>query len=256
MIHLAHIAPTEYLLRSSLFQSMNLYLILAHIVIQDKKYTHFFSSLKKGYKILDNSAFEFNQAVSDEILIKAIRLVNPHEFILPDVLGDGAGTKQRVSQFLHLFTDESIRLMAVIQGKSLKEWLDSYYLFSRNKRIYSIGIPVIYANRILFGKTIEKGYASGREYLFHYLHKHKILNPEKPHHLLGLNNICLEELQRLKRLSYIRSADSALAFLLAKYKNSKKIKKSNVKIDFQEKYNKVVDINMRKNILMLDRAAC
>ncbi len=250
MIHIAHILPTAYLEKTSALLKEKYHLLLAHNVFKDSEYLNFYRGLKRSYIILDNSAFEFGKAISDEKLIRAIHIVEPHEFILPDVLGDGIATVQRTTSFLKAYKQKKpIRFMGVVQGETLNQWTDCYYFLSNHPRIYSIGIPVIYAKKRLFGITLSGG-VSGREYLLNHLKNKKIMNAKKPIHLLGLNNACVQELSRLKKYSIIRSADTALAFVLAK-----KRAVNNRIINFQERYLKKLQLLLDRNIEILNTLA-
>ena len=140
-MEIAHIVPTNYLepLRNT-FQT-NFYMVLAHQILKDDKYLQFFQERKNegAFIILDNSAFEFGNAIDDRFLLKAISLISPSEFILPDVLFDKEKTKERVNNFLKKNLDEEINFMAVPQGNNIDEWIESY-LFVRIDKNNGVGV--------------------------------------------------------------------------------------------------------------------
>jgi hypothetical protein len=54
-------------------------------------------------------------------LIKAIKKINPTEFILPDVLFDSDRTLKRTRSFFDTYNNSDLKYMAVPQGKTIEE---------------------------------------------------------------------------------------------------------------------------------------
>lgn len=232
---IAHIIPTSYLdIIDSKF-TPDFYMVLAHQVISDASYANFFAEKSKEGKhvLLDNSAFEFGGAVDDSVLLQAIDLVSPTEFILPDVLFDGNETLNRTLYFLDKHARKDVRYMAVPQGKTIDQWLESYKNLSKIPNISSIGIGAIYAKHDVFG--VDRSYISGREYILDELKATRLLDTTKEHHLLGLGNSGHLEIEKLKKNDFIRSTDSSAAFIHGM--QGKKFEKNEAYQKLKEKIN-------------------
>lgn len=259
MIAIANIIPTTYSphILSPLNSSPKIHLLLAHQVLKDKNYVSYYSKKKLAgdYIILDNSAFEFGEAISSDILRKAIKIISPNEFVLPDTLFNKDETIKRSTEFIKAFPPTQLKYMGVAQGKTLNEWLSCYECFSRNSSIYSIGLGAVYSPKTIFDNDDTSEIVSGREFLINKLIEKNILNPDKPHHLLGLGDSGHLEIQQLKKYKWIRSCDSSAAYILAKHGVSisinKKYKKIKEKIDFGDKFNKKTHDLLTKNIKTL-----
>ena len=148
--------------------------------------------------------------------------------------------------------------MGVVQGRTLEEWLTCYEYFSKNTSVYSIGLGAVYSTKTVFGNDDISKIVSGREFLVKKLIEKNILNPNKPHHLLGLGDSGHLEIKKLKKYKWMRSCDSSAAYIQAKHgvlismnKNYKKIKE---KIDFGDKFNKKTYKLLIKNVQTLYEA--
>ncbi len=246
MIKVANIIPTDYLLQdlSPLDFLPQIHLLLAHQTLVDRNYVDCYSKRKAAgdYIILDNSAFEFGEAMSPFLLEKAIEIVQPHEFVLPDTLFEKDQTIKRSNEFISSLKKNSLKYMAVVQGKTLKEWMSCYEYFSKENLIYSIGLGAIYTPKTIFGNNDSDHVISGREFLINKLIEAKLLNTNKPHHLLGLGDSGHLEIQKLKKHKWIRSCDSSAAYIQAKHglqiPLDKEYVKFKEKIDFSDKFDK------------------
>lgn len=255
----AHIVPTTYLEEVESKFTPDFYMALAHQAIADSSYANFFSRKKKEGKhvLLDNSAFEFGGAIDDEVLINAINLISPTEFILPDVLFDGTETLRRTYSFVEKYEDMNIKYMAVPQGKTMEQWLDSYKKLCLVPSISSIGIGAIYAKHDVF--NVGKSYISGREYILENLMSSEILDQTKEHHLLGLGSSGHLEIERLKKYGLIRSTDSSAAFVHGshgkKFKKGEPYQKISAKIDFDQPFIEDNIEHIYHNIQILNESA-
>lgn len=254
MIRIAHILPSSYLEYPDLLSKEDIHLILAHKILDDEKYRNFYNNLKNKYLILDNSAFEYGGSLPEAVLIKAIMMIRPDEFVLPDVLRDGAETRRRSETFLKRSRRISgLKFMGIAQGNNLEEWTECYRYFADDEKIHSLGIPLIYSGLKPFGKKIPQKFVSGREFLLHHLEYKGLLNKKKPHHLLGLRSrLAYAELTTLKRYFWIRSADTALAYLHTKLLFTKK---RNYKINFSDRCHKNYLPVIKATMALLDKAA-
>jgi len=265
MIKVAHIIPTDFLPQTTQitnFPPYQIQLLLAHQVLKDKKYLEYYIKRKElgDYIILDNSAFEFGEALSTDLLEKAINLTLPNEFVLPDVLFDKNKTIEKSIKFANNLNRKSIKYMAVVQGNTLKDWLACYEYFSQQDYVFSIGLGAIYSPKTIFNNKETNNLVSGREFLINQLKQLKLLNSKKPHHLLGLGDSGHLEIKRLAKYKWIRSCDSNTAYINAKYgielvpgKEYLKIKE---KINLDDKFNESYVELMTNNMQVLNEAGC
>lgn len=244
MIHVANIIPTNFLpIVSPLLDSLpRINLLLSHQVLNDKKYVEYYLKRKKqgDYIVLDNSAFEFGEALSIDLLIRAIKITKPNEFVLPDVFFNKNESIRRSIEFIESFSFGSLKYMGVVQGESLEDWLSCYKYFSENIDIFSIGLGAIYTSKTIFGNKNINKIVSGREFLINELKERKILNQNKPHHLLGLGDSGHIEIEKLKKYKWIRSCDSSAAYIQAR---------QGVEISMNNEYSKIKEkINLNDKL--------
>lgn len=100
---------------------------------------------RRGYfRILDNGAPE-GQLQDNAILIEAYNLVQPDEFILPDILEDAKKTIELANAFTKEHGDKvpPRKRMIVPQGESLAEWCNCLDKFAGNPyyEFATIGVP-------------------------------------------------------------------------------------------------------------------
>jgi hypothetical protein len=106
-----------------------------------------------------------------------------------------------ISKYGWLLKENDIKLHAVIQGKTFKEYTEMYELLINEPSIDVIGIPF----RMNFDskKIDERERAKNRIYFLD-----KIEKVNKEIHCLGSNNI--KEIFELNKIPYVRSCDSKL----------------------------------------------
>jgi len=97
-----------------------------------------------GFTILDNGVAEGKQ-VEWAMLERHARRYHVNEIVLPDVMGDAAGTKAAVEEVFEeaWHPVNHYGFMGVVQGKDSDEIIDliRYYLGMRGRQLTSIGIP-------------------------------------------------------------------------------------------------------------------
>lgn len=229
MIRLAHILPSAYL--SHLQTELKpFHLVLAHQVLKDDHYRAFYTQRRQAgdYILLDNSAFELGEAIDDDSLLQAIDMLQPHEVVLPDALGDATKTYERVLAFLarhRSLLARGVRFMAVPHGRDLNDYMANYRLLDSLSGVHTLGIGTIY------NKRLETAIQPGRRRIFAALQHAGVLS-NKAHHLLGLGDSGHLELQVLKRYSQIRSCDSSAAYMQARHGQA---------LQHRSPYNKVAD---------------
>ena len=182
-------------------QDMNMF--LTHLVLEDKIYRET-AKKSSGYKILDNSLIELGGSVLLEDVIKAAEMIGADEIVLPDVFRDGMTTFELAKKYLEKYEEElsKYKVMAVVHGKDITEWMVSYLLLENLPGVDVLGIP-----KVLDVDMKEYGGRPGivNEFMEHCL---------KEIHLLGLwYNI--RELKDYRYPNKIRSVDTSLMNLLS-----------------------------------------
>jgi hypothetical protein len=115
---------------------------LAHMVA-DEEYRRVYSGLStKRFLMLDNGEAEGAQ-VSPERLMTVATTLGADEVVLPDVIGDGTATVDRVKKFLLNLQGpvDSFKFMAVAQGLSSVTVKRTIEAFAELEPITTIGIP-------------------------------------------------------------------------------------------------------------------
>jgi len=185
---------------------------LVHLLEENEEYKDFFFESKKmGRKIiLDNSLYELGKAYNHEKFIEWLYILEPDEYIIPDVFQDYEANIKSFEEFLVKFDSGTFRgkSIGVIQGRNYQELKDSY-LFMRehaDKIAISFGYDYFWQQALencdeSIYKTItnqplknEKkvkevwkptAFATFRPKLLKQLIDDGIIDYNKPHHLLG-----------------------------------------------------------------------
>lgn len=207
MMQLINIYPLGNL---SMEYHQEMHMFLTHLV---EKYPMYVNCARNcaGYKILDNSLIELGGAVDIDRVLRAAKLIEADEIILPDVFQNGPATVKAVKETLQylneLYPNRSwpYKLMAVAQGRDEHEWLECYNELLAMPDVDVIGIP----------KVCAKMHPKGRPYFVNSLCNLRA----KPHHLLGLW-YSFTELTEYNELEQIRSCDTVLLSYMAKHEKN------------------------------------
>lgn len=209
-IKISHEVPLSLMEQSKQFNDYDYCLI--HLLDKYPQYREYFLANKgERFTIMDNSAYELGESLSDDLLIHHAKEINPNILIIPDVMHNFKKTLDRTESFLESYEKSGLKnsnpnmmLMAVVQGKNLQEFCQClwYYnnLFSERKQIQAIAFNFaspVYSSRELelinsgFSmmrdrETIEKR-TLGRIIVLEYLVNNGWIKHEAYHHLLGCN---------------------------------------------------------------------
>ncbi len=99
-----------------------------------------------NYVILDNGVAE-GEAISGKKLAELAMELHVTEVIAPDVWRDADRSLEATRQFIMSYGGElgaqeaSIRIMAVPQGKTLGDWMQSFEVLYQVKEVATIGLP-------------------------------------------------------------------------------------------------------------------
>lgn len=206
MIKLAHIMPIENI---ELSAKGEIDFCLAPLC-DNEQYAKYYikQSLMGRHVILDNLIAE-GKPIPTETMVKIAFEISPTEFIIPDVIGNKYETdkmrKEFLDRFYVRFKEKGIKLMAVVQGDILNEYLSTFEEINNDERIDTIGIPFRMKTVIKYAKVF-KDIEQGRNRVdFLNIIKDKV---KKPIHCLGCNSV--DELIKLNKMNFVRSCDSKL----------------------------------------------
>ncbi|MNU84617.1 hypothetical protein D3C71_743410 [compost metagenome] len=219
----ATIVPQQFL---DMTRADEYHMCLAHLIGEPgyEPYTHFFKQIGRlpyTHLIMDNGLIEGNPRPIHELVTKAL-LVDADEIVLPDVFKDRAQTYAAVVDALQQLTDpdkgQPLRgrtsFMAVAQGASLEEWIESAKELMQLP-IRTLGVPKVLCS--LPGLSTTNGWLNRLEVL-------KAIEPYRHGtqiHLLGCWDTPLEAKMISKAeaegvISPIRGIDSALPYVFTR----------------------------------------
>lgn len=161
------------------------------------------------------------ESLDNEDLADMMTAVSPDEVVLPHLAGDRSGTYELAMDFYNdhiVGMEKKPRVMAVAQGGTMDEWMESYTTWLDLELIDVIGVPTDIDFKVgATGPDLDTlGIVERRSYyrrkLVNHLHYHNRL---KPAHLLGINNLAELELLRdsgANRHGSLRSVSSVAPF--------------------------------------------
>lgn len=119
----AHLVPISCLRDEKMYGDY--FYALAHIVLQSKEYADFFleKSREGELVLLDNSAYELGESISDDKLLAAVERVEPSYVYAPDVVGDAASTCRRTFEFVSRIgkVEFDSKVIGVVHGDTVEE---------------------------------------------------------------------------------------------------------------------------------------
>lgn len=161
---------------------------LVHLFETDPVYYRLFKDavIQGREVILDNSIFELGTAFDSSKYVHWINDLKPTWFIIPDVLEDARGTEDRFDDWMknydHL-VDSSVKRIGVVQGKNYDDVVECYRHVE--PKVDKVAISFDYSMYDVGTGNKWQKYMRGRHKLIEYLLDNKIINKDKPHHLLG-----------------------------------------------------------------------
>jgi hypothetical protein len=227
-----YVIPPVTKLDLTLYNKQNNVYCLAHLCLKKhnplnyQEYKDFFKKCvkQKKYVTLDNGTAEGN-LINNKELIKLVKYIIPSEVVTPDVLYNNKQTIKQTKKFIILMKKNNLLdktiLFGVPQGKTIKEYLESYIWFLNNKDIKVIGLSKLSVPKCFSIITNTFDVAVNRRYLVKLLNELMLI--KKPIHLLGMRNPT--EYRVYKNIDNIRSTDSCFTVLLAtQYKKIDELK--------------------------------
>lgn len=161
---------------------------LVHLFEENSDYwCKFLEAKQRGREIiLDNSIFELGTAWDGDRFAYWVERLQPDWYIVPDVLDSGQDTIDSFEAFIKKYPNLPGKRIAVAQGSTMIEWIDSYKYLSQHDKVDKIGISfnhpfyqdVDYGNKYL-------NMMAGRQGMLAFVLQNNIINTKKPHHILG-----------------------------------------------------------------------
>lgn len=161
---------------------------LVHLFEEDPEYLAMFKqAVEQGREvILDNSVFELGKAFDSEAFAKWVRALEPTWYIVPDVLEDGPATVDRFFRFIEHYPNLPGKHIGVAQGATLEEFIECYKAIEPYCDMVAISFDYSWYNQMSELPNVWERLSTGRQKLLFYMHEQGIVNPNKPHHLLGV----------------------------------------------------------------------
>lgn len=185
MMQASHEVPLSLLRKSRKFNDYDYALV--HLFEECPKYYKFFEkSLKKGRKvILDNSLFELGEAFNEVKFVNWINKLKPTEYVVPDVWEDSKGTIKAFESWKKFKNVSGIKI-GVVHGKTYKQLKKCYEYMSKNADKIAISFGYSYYKKQHPDENDGAAFSYGRIKLINRLIRDKVINRDKPHHLLGI----------------------------------------------------------------------
>jgi hypothetical protein len=208
MIKIAHEAPLSIFNR---VQEVTDYdYALVHLFEENNEYWEKFVRAKEIGReiILDNSIFELGTAFEPDKFALWIERLKPTWYIIPDALEDAKTTVKNVKEWVA--PDWGCKSIGVVQGKSYDEIVWCYKEIEPFVDKVAISFDYhFFVNEDLNGALPTKyhHYMYGRDAMIHRLLADKVINENKPHHLLGCG--LPQEFDSYRGYSWIDSIDTS-----------------------------------------------
>jgi hypothetical protein len=168
---------------------------LVHLLEENEAYHKLFiDAINKGREvILDNSIFELGEAFDMQQFSDWTNRLKPTWYIIPDALEDRVMTVSKATQWMGTYKSKTEgKSIGVVQGKSYYDIIQCY------KSLERLGVDMI---AISFDYSLYEelvphpnklvSWMLGRVALLGMLERDKVINKDKPHHLLG-NALAIE----------------------------------------------------------------
>jgi len=163
---------------------------LVHLFEESPEYYDFFvNAIREGREvILDNSIFELGHAFDSEKFYEYVRRLAPTWYIIPDVLNDRHGTVDSLRSFLEKYPKpQACKTIGVVQGSTISEVKKCYMEVAPLVDKIAFSFDSQAYHEFATGKEQNKYelYMRGRQMLLCEMAHAKVIDYDKPHHLLG-----------------------------------------------------------------------
>jgi hypothetical protein len=181
---------------------------LVHLLDENPEYFQFFKdSLNMGRTvILDNSVFELEEAFDPDAFADKISILQPTEYIIPDVLDNADATIENVYKWLKDY-DLPGKTIGVIQGQSVADAVRCY----REISPLVDKVAVSFNCAFYTGNSDDKleNWMLGRQSFMRFMFTSDIINVHQPVHLLGCSLPQEFKFYKQPEFSFIESVDTS-----------------------------------------------
>lgn len=162
---------------------------LVHLMQEDNEYRNFFFDAKKKNRkiILDCSLYELGYAYNMDKYIAWINILDPAEYIVPDVFQNFEENIKHFEYFMSKHNPFKVtgKTIGVVQGKTYKEIKDSYIFMCENADKVAISFGYDFYLKETNEQYKPLAFCQGRIMLLNRLIEDGIIDYNKAHHLLG-----------------------------------------------------------------------
>ena len=179
----------------------------------DSYWRKFREAVDKGRDvILDNSIFELGEAFDSEHYAHWIRKLHPTWYIVPDFWKNGPKTEEMFFNFLRSQKDLPGLRIGVAQGNTIDEVCECYYAIESYCDMVAFNLDGSQVWRDEAGNRGKhmshcEAMSAGRYLTIAKMHEFKVINTNKPHHLLGCG--VPQEVSMYGKMPWIRSIDTS-----------------------------------------------
>ena len=255
MIKVSHELPNNMLHMS---KEINDYeYCLPHLLDWSEDYkNHFIQAKKDGrYIVMDNSLHELGKAYAEDRLRHWIYVLEPNEFIVPDVWQDKNQTLVNAKRWSKIDLPEGVTKVAVIQANNYSEAIECYAILSKHhgykKIAFSYGAD--YYARMVPHPNPLVGKMLGRIMTISNMYKDGVIGKNDRIHLLGC--ALPQEFSYYRDFPFIESIDTSNPIIHGlkgiKYKHYGLLTKDTTKIDQLEEIELTSDVlyNVNYNLI-------
>lgn len=202
-MRVAFITPTPMLQQFA--TKSDYHLVLAHIYKEDAAYREFYKERVAAgdFVILDNSAYELQEAVNVQIILECAKDLNPTAVFLPDSRFDKDRTIALAREAKEVLSGHGWKLLGVPQGNDLRSILECYRWMGSQDWIDGFG---------LYEEIGEVAGLGIRKDFLAYLEEYRLVYPGKHYHMLGMEED-LTQIQALGSYRWVNGIDSAKAIV-------------------------------------------
>lgn len=191
MIKVSHESPLSMLEASRTYNDYD-YALVHLFETQPDYYKFFKDSIKMGrHVLLDNSIFELGEAFDKVKYAEWIDMLDPTEYIIPDVLESCEGTIDSANAWCYnsIFAysiHANSKMIGVVQGKNYGELVRCYTaLDSMGIEKLAISFDYSYYAEVFPHPNKWVAFMMGRVLTLTRMMNEGVINKKKPHHLLG-----------------------------------------------------------------------
>ena len=161
---------------------------LVNLFAEDPEYYQLFvDALAAGREvILDNGVFELGSAWDAEEFAGWVRKLQPTYYIVPDVLENCAGTVVSFFEFINKFPDLPGKRIGVAQGESYDHMVACYRAIEPYCDMVAISFDFSWFQNPNSASSPCTQAMVGRRMMLKRMVDEFVINPSKPHHLLGV----------------------------------------------------------------------